>query len=125
VLDIIKSWVDERGDASEKIYNVVWSDNRILDDAGLLPPLANTVDVSTATYSNEFGAELLETIWVDPDFDPTLSALYFIRVLEIQTPRWTTFDAVELAIALPQDVPATIQERAWSSPIWYYPNFLK
>jgi hypothetical protein len=80
------------------------------------------VDLNTATYRNTIGAATLATVWEDPDFDPTVPALYYARVLEIPTPRWTTYDAVRGKLPLPEDVPPIIQERAWSSPIWYRPT---
>jgi hypothetical protein len=80
------------------------------------------VDVENATYTNTIGAVELKTVWADPEFDPSLHAFYYARVLEIPTPRWTTIQAKQLGIAPPDVVPATLQERAWSSPIWYTPS---
>lgn len=120
-IQVIKGWVDKDGQKQEKIFNVAWSDNRILDSNGNIPAVGNTVDLKTATYSNDIGAINLQTIWQDPEFDAALPAFYYLRVLEIPTPRWTTYDAAELQMDVPNDVPATIQERAWSSPIWYKP----
>ena len=87
-----------------------------------LPPVGNTVDVKNATYTNTIGAVELKTVWTDPDFDPSLHAFYYARVLQIPTPRWTTYDAKKLGVPPPSDVPATMQERAWTSPIWYTPT---
>ena len=120
-IQVIKGWVDKNGQTQEKIFNVAWSDNRPLDAAGKLPAVGNTVDIKTATYSNDIGAVNLQTIWTDPEFDANAPAFYYLRVLEIPTPRWTTYDAAELGVEVPTEVPATIQERAWSSPIWYKP----
>ncbi|CTQ55344.1 hypothetical protein LP7551_03885 [Roseibium album] len=123
-IQIVKGWYDKRGYGFQKIHNVIWSDQdtRLIDEAtGKLPPVGNTVDVSTAAYTNDIGATQLRTVWTDPDFDPTQHAVYYVRVLEIPTPRWSTYDAAKLGIAPPPDVPATIQERAWSSPVWYTP----
>jgi hypothetical protein len=109
--------------AWEKVYDVAWSDNRKADPkTGKLPPVGNTVDIKTATYTNDIGATQLSVVWTDPDFDPALHAVYYVRVLEIPTPRWTTYDAAALGIEPPAEVPATLQERAWSSPIWYTPD---
>jgi hypothetical protein len=85
-------------------------------------PVGNTVDLATATYTNTIGAALLGAHWVDPDFDPKQHAFYYVRVLEIPTPRWTTHDAVFFGIDRPDNVPATIQDRAYTSPIWYTPG---
>ena len=117
-IQIIKVWT-ENGKPMEKIYNVVWSDNRKLDSKGNLPSVGNTVDAKTATYSNSIGDNELKAVWTDPAFDAKVSAAYYVRVLEIPTPRWSTYDAVELGIDVPEGVPVTLQERAWSSPIWY------
>lgn len=120
-VQVIKGWVDKEGQTHEKIFNAAWSDNRQQSNDGNIPSVGNTVDVRTATYSNDIGAVNLQTIWEDPEFDANLSAFYYLRVLEIPTPRWTTYDAVELNVDLAKDVPAILQERAWSSPIWYKP----
>jgi hypothetical protein len=125
-IQIIKAYVNKWGLPGEKIYDVVWSDEdkRQIDKAsGKLPPVGNTVDLKKATYSNDsIGATQLRAVWTDPDFDPMKRAAYYVRVLEIPTPRWTTYDAVKLGVEPPKNVAATIQERAWSSPIWYTPE---
>jgi hypothetical protein len=105
----------------EKIYDLAWSGKRKHGADGKLPAVGNTVDIKTATYTNDIGSTMLGDVWTDPDFDPTISAAYYVRVLEIPTPRWSTFDAVKLGVEPSTAVPATIQERAWSSPIWYTP----
>ncbi|MGI9401777.1 MAG: DUF3604 domain-containing protein [Rhizobiaceae bacterium] len=124
-IQIIKAFVNKWGLAGEKIYDVVWSDEdkrQIDPNTGKLPPVGNTVDIKTATYSNDsIGANQLRAVWTDPDFDASQQAAYYVRVLEIPTPRWTTYDAAKLGIEPLKKVPATIQERAWSSPIWYTP----
>ena len=88
---------------------------------GKLPQVGNTVDIKTATYENSIGDSQLSAVWTDPDFDPTIKAVHYVRVLEIPTPRWSTFDAVKLGVDPPEGVPPTIQERACSSAIWYTP----
>ncbi len=88
----------------------------------IVPLVGNTVDVTTATCANTIGATELAAWWTDPDFDPTRRAFYYVRVLEIPTPRWTTFDAMRLGVEPPPDVPASLQERAFTSPIWYTPS---
>ena len=120
-VQIIKGWYDQTGNGRQKVYNVAWSDNRAMDGNGKLPPVGNTVDVSTATYKNSIGDNELAAVWTDPDFDPAQHAVYYARVIEIPTPRWSTYDAVKLGIPPHPDAPTTLQERAWTSPIWYTP----
>ncbi|MBE7520881.1 MAG: DUF3604 domain-containing protein [Burkholderiales bacterium] len=121
-IQIVKGWT-KNGQTFEKIYDVAWSGNRKVDRAtGKLPPVGNTVDVAKATYRNDIGAVELKAAWADPDFDPSLHAFYYARVLQIPTPRWSTFDAAKLGVPPPSTVPATVQERAWGSPIWYTPT---
>jgi hypothetical protein len=121
-IQVIKGWVDAQGVPQEKIFNVVWSGGRVLDANGDLPPVGNTVDIPAASYTNTIGSPELSTLWTDPDFDPNLPAFYYLRVLEIPTPRWSTYDAKVLGIDPPAEFPASIEERAWTSPIWYRPN---
>jgi hypothetical protein len=123
-IQVVKVWdAPHTGYPVEKIYNIAWSDmvKRKPDADGKLPPVGNTVDIKKATYTNDIGDTQLSAVWTDPDFDPTSSAAYYVRVLEIPTPRWSTYDAKTLGVDPPEGVPATIQERAWSSPIWYTP----
>lgn len=120
-VQIIKLW-QEDGKQQEKIFDLVWAGARKLDPkTGTLPPIGNTVDLKTGAYTNSIGAARLATVWTDPTFKPGQAAVYYVRVLEIPTPRWTTLRAIEFGLPLPKDVPATIQQRAWSSPIWYTP----
>ncbi len=122
-IQIIKGWVDIYGDTNEKIIDVVWSGDRSIDTAtGKLPPVGNTVDRTKATFTNDIGAPILIGSRTDEDFDPQQGALYYARALEIPTPRWSTYDAVRSGQPLLEDVQATIQERAWGSPIWYSPG---
>jgi hypothetical protein len=121
-VQIVKGWYKD-GHPWEKVYDVAWSDGRKVDaSTGKLPAVGNTVDVKTASYTNDIGDTQLAAVWMDPEFDPSQHAVYYARVIEIPTPRWTTFDAKALGIDPPSDVPATIQERAWSSAIWYTPE---
>jgi hypothetical protein len=132
-IQIVKGWTKD-GQTFEKIYDVAWSGNRMLAHIGpiqnvlyrgndlKLPPVGNTVDIKNASYKNTIGAVELKTVWTDPEFDPSLHAFYYARVLEIPTPRWTTYDAKTLGVAPPSNVPATVQDRAWTSPIWYAPS---
>jgi len=117
-IQIIKLWSDGYQE-HEKIYDVAVSDTSRSDPkTGVVSPVPNTVDVSKATYSNEHGAKQLQTLWTDPDFQPGQEAAYYARVLEVPTPRWSTYDAVALGLPPSDKVPATIQERAWTSPVW-------
>ena len=120
-IQIIKGWTDGEGEPQERIIEVSWSGDRKLDADGKLPVVGNTVDLESALYTNSIGAAELIGHWTDDDFDPVRSAVYYMRVLEIPTPRWTTYDAVRNGLPLLEDVSATIQERAWTSPIWYTP----
>ncbi len=121
-VQIIKGW-SKSGQIFEKVYEVAWSGNRKLDPAtGKVPAVGNTVDVKNATYKNSIGAVELKEVWRDPDFDPSLHAFYYARVLQIPTPRWTTYDAKKLGVPPPNFAPVTVQERAWTSPIWYTPS---
>jgi hypothetical protein len=120
-IQIVKGWT-KSGQSFEKIFDVAWAGDRAPDKwTGIVPPIGSTVDVEKATYTNSIGAVELKTVWTDPEFDRSVPAFYYARVLEIPTPRWTTIQAAQLGIAPPDVVAATIQERAWSSPIWYAP----
>ena len=122
-MQIIKGWLDQDGALQERIYDVAVSDGReIGDDGRATAEVGNTVDVANATYTNTIGHALLGAHWTDPDFDASEHAFYYVRVLEIPTPRWTTYDAAFFGIDLPTNVPATIQDRAYTSPIWYTPE---
>ena len=121
-IQVVKGWVDGAGKSHEKVFDVALSDGRRPDHAGQIPPVGNTVNEQTATYSNAIGDPELATTWSDPDFDPRYLAFYYVRALEIPTPRWTTHDKAFYEISeLPDNVPTVIQERAYSSPIWYTP----
>jgi Protein of unknown function (DUF3604) len=120
---IIKGWLDAKGQLHEKIYDVAWSGDRKLDPkTGKLPDVGNTVDVENATWSNTIGATELIAVWKDPDFNPSERAFYYGRVIEIPTPRWTAYDAKYFGVKMPKEVPMTTTERAYTSPIWYTPE---
>ncbi len=122
-VQVIKGWLDSSGETHERIYDVAVSGGRqIGSDGRARQPVGNTVDIATATFTNTIGDPLLSAHWEDPDFDPGEAAFYYVRVLEIPTPRWTTYDAAFFGIDLPDNVPATIQDRAYTSPIWYTPQ---
>ena len=121
-IQVVKGYLDESGNTREKIYNVAWAGDRKPDSDGKLAAIGNTVNIEKATYTNEIGAINLQTVWTDPEFDAEQSAFYYLRVLEIPTPRWSTYDAYVLGKKPPGDIAETIQERAWSSPIWYNPK---
>jgi hypothetical protein len=102
----------------------VWgdADKRKLDRDGVVPSVGNTVDARTATWTNTIGDAELITVWKDPDFNPSVKAFYYARVIEIPTPRWTTYDAARFGEAIPSGAPVSLQERAYTSPIWYTPK---
>ena len=120
-IQIIKGWMDSSGELQEKVYDVVWSGDRKPDADGKLPSVGNTVDLETATWTNTIGEPELISVWEDPDFDASLHAFYYVRVLEIPTPRWTAYDAVRLGSKPLEGTRMTINERAYTSPIWYNP----
>ena len=120
-IQIVKGWT-KNGQSFERVFDVVWSGARKIDQStGSVTPIQSTVDIGKATYSNTVGSIELKTVWTDPQFDPSVHAFYYARVLEIPTPRWSTIQARQIGIAPPDVVPTTVQERAWSSPIWYTP----
>ena len=121
-IQIIKGWMDEKGQLHEKVYDVAWSDNRKPDTNGKLPSVGNTVDIANASWTNTIGATELITVWKDPEFDAKQSAFYYARVIEIPTPRWTAYDAKYFNVKMPKEVPMTTTERAYTSPIWYTPK---
>jgi hypothetical protein len=121
-VQIIKGWLDSSGELHERVYDVAVSDGREIGaDGRARTPVGNTVDVANATWSNTIGDTELITVWVDPDFDPSHRAFYYVRVLEIPTPRWTAYDAKYFGLDVPDDVEMAHQERAYTSPIWYTP----
>ena len=120
-IQIVKGWLDADGKTGEKVYDVVWAGDREIGPDGKLPPVGDTVDVASATWTNTIGAPELITVWQDPDFDPALKAFYYARVLEIPTPRWTAYDARRFDVKMDAEVPMKTQERAYTSPIWYDP----
>jgi hypothetical protein len=121
-IQVVKGWLNDENLPEERVYNVAMSDGRSVDADGNVAPVGNTVDVTTGNYTNSIGDPELAVVWTDPDFDPAKRAFYYLRVLQIPTPRHTLFDALALGIPVEETGhPATIQERAYSSPIWYTP----
>jgi hypothetical protein len=120
-IQVVKGWLDDSGQEREKIYDVAWSDDRVPGADGKLPPVGNTVDLDTGRYENTIGAAQLSASWQDPEFNPDQPAFYYVRVLQIPTPRHSFLDALALGKEHARDHPDTIQERAYSSPIWYSP----
>ncbi len=121
-LQVVKGWIDSAGQQQEKVYNVAWSDDRQLDASGNLSPVGNTVDLSSGRYDNSIGLPEFSLRWTDPDFGPQQSAFYYVRVLQIPTPRNGLLDSLALELDEPPRGAKTIQERAYSSPIWYQPQ---
>jgi hypothetical protein len=121
-VQVIKGWLNDDNLPEERVYNVAMSDGREVDADGKVTPVGNTVDISSGHYTNSIGDAELVAVWTDPDFDPAQRAFYYVRVLQIPTPRHTLYDAIALGIPVEETGhPATIQERAYSSPIWYTP----
>ena len=120
-IQIVKGWYDGEK-THEKVYDVVWSGDRKPAADGKVPAVGNTVDVETASWTNTIGASELGTVWTDPDFDPTQSAFYYARVLEIPKPRWSNYDAFRFGVSIPEGAPTSTQDRAYTAPIWYNPK---
>ncbi|MBW2275702.1 MAG: DUF3604 domain-containing protein [Deltaproteobacteria bacterium] len=119
-IQIVKGWMDEKGELHERVHDVAVSDGRkIGPDGRCKEPVGNTVDLESATWSNSIGTAQLAAVWQDPDFDPKESAFYYARVLEIPTPRWVVYDKVRLGAQIPAEAELVGQERAYTSPIWY------
>ena len=124
-VQVVKGWVDRDGGLHERVYNVAWSEpkQRSIDaDTGRLSPVGSSVELAPASWQNTIGSAELRTVWIDPDFDPESAAFYYLRVLEIPTPRWTSYDVTRLGSELPAEVPRAVQQRAYTSPIWYTPS---
>jgi hypothetical protein len=120
-IQVIKGWMDATGALQEKVYDVVWSGDRKPDASGKVPSVGSTVDLENATWTNTIGAPELITVWKDPEFDPKLRAFYYVRVLEIPTPRWPAYDAKRFGVKPLPGTTMTLNERAYTSPIWYSP----
>lgn len=121
-VQLIKGWVDARGETHERIYEVAWSGDRTVDSNGKLAAVGNSVNMETAEYTNTIGAPQLQGVFTDPDFDPSARSFYYVRVLEIPTPRWTLYDKVRFNLEMDKEVPLVTQERVSTSPIWYHPE---
>jgi hypothetical protein len=121
-IQIIKGWLDGGGTTHEKVIDVAWSGDRKPDADGVVPLVGSTVDVKNATWTNTIGVPMLRGFWRDPDFDPALRAFYYVRVIEIPTPRWTAYDSKRFNVAMADYVPMTVTNRAYTSPIWYVPG---
>jgi hypothetical protein len=121
-VQVIKGWVDDKGKTQERIYDVSVSDGRTIGkDGRCRTAVGNTVNVADASYTNAIGEAQFVTTWKDPDFDPELRSFYYVRVIEIPTPRWTAFDQKAFKVEMDEKVPMITQERAYTSPIWYTP----
>lgn len=120
-IQIVKGWVNEDNSLGEKVYDVAWSGDRKPGADGKVPSVGNTVNTKDATWDNSIGATELKNVWTDPEFDPAAEAFYYVRVIEIPTPRWTLYDKINYGAELSEEVPLTATERAYTSPIWYSP----
>src|SRR5690606_22244947 len=123
-IQIVKGGLDAKGMVQEKVYDVVWGDaeKRKPGADGKLPAVGSTVDVANAVWTNTIGDPELIAVWKDPDFDGRQPAFYYVRVLEIPTPRWTAYDAKRFGVEPLPGTRMTLQERAYTSPIWYAPS---
>ncbi len=121
-VQVVKGWLDAAGGLHERIHDIACSDARPIEAGACAGDAGSTVDVAAATYSNSIGAPFLQAFWQDPEFDPMQRAFYYVRVLEIPTPRWTTHDAAFFGVERPDYVPPEQQERAYTSPVWYTPG---
>ena len=121
-IQIVKGWANKDGSLGEKVYDIVWSGGRKVDDKGKVPSVGNSVNLKDGTWDNSIGATELKGVWTDTDFDPQLEAFYYVRVIEIPTPRWTLYDKLKYGAELSKEVPLTNTERAYTSPIWYSPK---
>lgn len=122
-VQVVKGWLDEKGATHERVTDVAWSDDRKPDPkTGEVPLVGSTVDVENATWTNSIGAPMLVGFWQDPDFNPEEYAFYYVRVIEIPTPRWTAYDTKRFGIEMEKQVPMTVTNRAYTSPIWYSPE---
>jgi hypothetical protein len=120
-VQIVKGWLGSDGKARERVFDVAWSSGRAIGPEGKLLAAGDTVNLASASYANSIGAAELATVWTDPEFDPAARAFYYVRVLQIPTPRNSLYDSVALQKPHPEGHPPTIQERAYTSPIWYSP----
>ncbi|MCZ6718936.1 MAG: DUF3604 domain-containing protein, partial [Gammaproteobacteria bacterium] len=121
-IQVIKGWLDKNGDTRERIYDVAVSDGRkIGEDGRCTAAVGSTVDIARAAYANSIGDAMQTAYWVDSDFDPGERAFYYVRVIEIPTPRWTAYDAKRFGVDMPDEVRMTVQDRVYTSPIWYTP----
>ncbi|MFY0626361.1 MAG: DUF3604 domain-containing protein [Reichenbachiella sp.] len=121
-IQVVKGWANADGSLGEKVYDVDWAGERKVGTDGKVPAITNTVNLEDASWDNSTGSVEFKKIWVDPDFDQALEAFYYVRVIEIPTPRWTLYDVIRLGSEMSEEVPMTAQQRAYSSPIWYSPK---
>ncbi|MGH0036626.1 MAG: DUF3604 domain-containing protein [Myxococcota bacterium] len=120
-VQIVKGWLDAAGETHERVFDVAWSEGREVGADGVLEPVGNSVDLARATWTDDIGTPELSAVWADPEFDASQSAFYYVRVLQIPTPRHALYDAVALGLEAPTVGPSVIQERAYTSAIWYAP----
>jgi hypothetical protein len=120
-IQIIKGWLDKKGKSHERIYDIACADGRVIKARRCDKAVGNTVNVAQASYTNTIGDPLLTAHWVDPDFDAGQRAFYYVRVLEIPKPSWLAYDARHYRISMPEEVAMTVQDRVYTSPIWYTP----
>ena len=118
-IQVIKGWIDSEGKTHERVFDVTCSDERTINQSRCNGDVGNTVDIASASYKNTIGESYLVGHWSDPEFDSNQDAFYYVRVIEIPTPRWTAYDALRFNVKMPDNVVMEHQERAYTSPIWY------
>lgn len=121
-MQVVKGWINADGSLGEKVYDIAWSGDRKVDAQGKVPSVGNSINLEDGTWSNDIGAVELNKVWSDPDFDASQESFYYVRVIEIPTPRWTLYDKLRYGAELGPEIPLTTTERAYSSPIWYTPK---
>jgi len=121
-VQIVKGWANTDGSLGEKVFDVVWSGDRAVAANGKVPRVSNSVNLENGTWDNSTGATELIQVWSDPEFDAQQEAFYYVRVIEIPTPRWTLYDVLKYNVEMDPEVPMTAQQRAYTSPIWYSPK---
>ena len=121
-IQVVKGWIDKENQTRERVFDVAWSEDRVNLENDRIAPIQSTVDLTSGRYENSVGEDSFAVLWTDPDFTPADKSFYYVRVLEIPTPRNGLLDSIALGFDKPPRGASIIQERAYSSPIWYHPK---